>query len=144
MRWLRGRHVAAALLLSAFAGVTPLAGQTHYAEDGRIGEPALTLLNTAYRPDLEQGFCVTAWHVDGDTIVVDSVVRSADVRDAGYAYVIFDCPVGQPTIHTHPSHWPYPSSTDVREGLIDRHLPFIAVLSAPNTYTFAIAWGRIP
>ena len=123
---------------------SPLAAQVRYPDSGRVAEPALSQLNALYRVDLEQGYCVTRWHVEQDSVVVDSIIRSPSVRGADWNYIIFDCPIGMPTLHTHPSHWPLPSPTDVREGLIDLKLPFIAVQSGPDAFAFAITWGRIP
>jgi len=124
------------------AAFSCLAAQVRYPTDGRVAEPAASFLAERYRADIEQGYCITRWHIERDSVVVDEVIRTTGTLDQGPYHISFLCPSGTVRLHTHDPRFPRPSATDVRESLIDGVEPFAVIQWGPDRFAFWIRWDR--
>lgn len=119
----------------------------HTPTDGVLAPAAADYLNARYQPAREHGYCVMAWHVGltpvQDTAVVIDLVVAADSEVSGPREVDFACGPGVPTLHTHPEDFCRPSNADIRTGMIDAKLPFVAIQCQIGQFAFWIDWPRV-
>jgi hypothetical protein len=114
---------------------------------GVVMEPARTRLARAWRDTTrEQAWCVTDYSVFRypDDYVADSVVRvyrieRAVVTHADDHSITYTCPIGQPTVHTHPPADGVvtcdPTRPDVA-ALANGQRPFGVVVCGPRHFRF--------
>ncbi|HVE80376.1 MAG TPA: hypothetical protein VNA89_16035 [Gemmatimonadaceae bacterium] len=104
-----------ALIVASASALAPRAAAAQAVRYGVVMEPVRDTLHSLWSdaPDqLERAYCISNWSygvyhaareepAQDDTIFRVFTVREAPVRSAGPSSVDFECPPGQPEMHTH-------------------------------------------
>jgi len=109
---MRRHALSLAALLAAAMAVAAAPARAQTVRFGIVAEEVRAQLDSSWNEDprqVERAYCVRRARVVAQplgTRGVDSIyrvlaVRSADVREAGPSYAVFECPAGTPELHTH-------------------------------------------